>query len=129
MTVALTILAMIIPPTDRGGHAIVVPARGGPARVATNVEIGKDLASHAGWHGYQWDCLYSLWNRESGWQTSDPNPASQADGIPQANPASKMGDGWEGDAAQQIRWGLSYIAGRYGSPCDAWAHSNAHGFY
>jgi hypothetical protein len=29
----------------------------------------------------------------------------------------------------QIRWGLGYIEDRYGSPCGAWAHSQARGWY
>ena len=29
----------------------------------------------------------------------------------------------------QIWWGFYYIAGRYGSPCGAWAHSEAHNWY
>lgn len=132
MTVALCIIAMTGMPCDvaRGGHALAVPPpRGGQAIAPSNVELGQAMASDAGWFGSEWDCLYALWNRESGWQTSDPNPSSGADGIPQANPASKMGVGWEDDAAQQIRWGLGYIKGRYGAPCEAWAHSNAYGYY
>lgn len=115
----------------RGGHALTLLARGGAAQAVqeTNVQKGQRLARLAGWTGSQWLCLYQLWNRESGWQTSDPNPISDADGIPQANPASKMGEGWENDPEQQISWGLRYIRGRYGSPCDAWAHSNAYGYY
>jgi len=33
------------------------------------------------------------------------------------------------DAATQIRWGLEYIKGTYGSPCGAWAHEEATGWY
>jgi hypothetical protein len=29
----------------------------------------------------------------------------------------------------QIRWGLGYIKDRYGTPCGAWAHSQATGWY
>ena len=48
------------------------------------------------------------------------NPSSSAYGIPQALPGSKMasaGDDWANNAVTQIRWGLGYIADRYGSPC------------
>lgn len=87
------------------------------------------MAERAGWVGREWMCLYRLWNRESGWQTRDPNPISDADGIPQANPASKMGLGWETNPDQQIAWGLRYIAARYGTPCAALAHSDSNGYY
>jgi hypothetical protein len=29
----------------------------------------------------------------------------------------------------QITWGLGYIQGRYGTPCGAWAKSQASGWY
>ena len=73
----------------------------------------------------------SLWNRESGWNTHAANP-SGAYGIPQALPGSKMasaGGDWQNGYATQITWGLGYISGSYGSPCGAWAHSNAFGWY
>ncbi|MGH3238577.1 MAG: lytic transglycosylase domain-containing protein, partial [Streptosporangiaceae bacterium] len=33
------------------------------------------------------------------------------------------------DPATQIRWGLGYIASTYGTPCGAWAHETADGWY
>ena len=59
------------------------------------------------------------------------NP-SGAYGIPQALPGSKMssaGADWATSARTQIIWGLGYIAGRYGTPCGAWAHVEANGWY
>jgi hypothetical protein len=70
--------------------------------------------------------------RESGWRWNADNPNSSAYGIPQALPGSKMaaaGADWRTNPATQIRWGLSYIAGRYGTPIQALAHSNAKGWY
>ncbi|MFC2746172.1 MAG: G5 domain-containing protein, partial [Parascardovia denticolens] len=80
------------------------------------------------WGEDQFTCLVFLWQRESGWRVNAANP-SGAYGIPQALPGSKMGPGWQTDAKVQIDWGLSYIAGRYGTPCGAWGHSNATGWY
>ncbi len=40
-----------------------------------------------------------------------------------------VGADWQTNPATQITWGLGYIAGRYGTPCAAWAHSQAHGWY
>jgi hypothetical protein len=84
-----------------------------------------------GWSSGQFSCLDSLWSRESGWNVTASNPDG-AYGIPQAYPGSKMasaGPNWQTDAATQIRWGLGYIKGLYGSPCGAWAHSQATGWY
>jgi hypothetical protein len=76
-------------------------------------------------------CLVDLWNRESGWVYDAENP-SGAYGIPQALPGSKMasaGPDWQTDPATQIAWGLGYIKGIYGNPCDAWAFEEANGYY
>ncbi|HZK58258.1 MAG TPA: transglycosylase, partial [Cryobacterium sp.] len=29
----------------------------------------------------------------------------------------------------QIEWGLGYVTDRYGTPCGAWGHSEAMGWY
>ncbi len=84
-----------------------------------------------GWSG-QFSCLDALWGRESGWNVDAENPSSGAYGIPQALPASKMasaGPDWRSDAATQISWGLGYIRAQYGSPCAAWDHEEAVGWY
>ncbi len=91
----------------------------------------RQLLSSRG-EGGQFGCLDSLWGRESGWQVSASNASSGAYGIPQALPGSKMasvGPDWQSNAATQILWGLGYIDGRYGSPCAAWSHSQANGWY
>ncbi len=72
-----------------------------------------------------------LWTRESGWRVNAAN-ASGAYGIPQALPGSKMataGSDWQTSASTQIKWGLGYIKERYGSPCNAWAFWEGHGWY
>jgi hypothetical protein len=69
----------------------------------------------------QYGCLVSLWNGESGWRVDAYNP-SGAYGIPQALPGSKMasaGADWQTNPVTQVKWGLSYIAAVYGSPCNA----------
>jgi hypothetical protein len=80
----------------------------------------------------QFPCLDKLWKRESGWNHHASNSSSGAYGIPQALPGSKMGsvaDDWETNPKTQILWGLGYIKGRYGSPCEAWGHSEDKGWY
>ncbi|GAB3799297.1 transglycosylase SLT domain-containing protein [Humibacter antri] len=90
------------------------------------------MASKYGWGSDQFQCLNSLWNRESGWNYQAYNAGSGATGIPQALPGSKMasfGSDWATNAATQIAWGLSYISGSYGTPCGAWGHSQSSGWY
>jgi hypothetical protein len=82
--------------------------------------------------GSQFSCLNQLWYHESGWQVSAQNAGSGAYGIPQALPASQMasaGPDWQTNPATQIKWGLSYIQQRYGSPCGAWSHELSAGWY
>lgn len=71
----------------------------------------------------QYRCLYFLWDRESHWNYRAYNKNSGAYGIPQALPGKKMakaGSDWKTNPITQVKWGLSYIAGRYGSACRAW---------
>ncbi|WP_020119287.1 tachylectin-related carbohydrate-binding protein [Streptomyces canus] len=80
----------------------------------------------------QWACLETLWDHESNWRWNATNPSSGAYGVPQALPATKMdvaGDDWKQNPLTQIKWGLSYIDGRYGSPCNAWNFWQANNWY
>jgi resuscitation-promoting factor RpfB len=94
-------------------------------------QIAAGMVADRGWDNSQFSCLVSLWNKESGWRTDAAN-SSGAYGIPQALPGSKMasaGPDWQHNATTQITWGLNYIAGVYGTPCSAWAHSQATNWY
>jgi hypothetical protein len=42
---------------------------------------------------------------------------------------SKYGDDWRTNPATQIKWGLDYIKGRYGTPCGAWSFFQSRGWY
>jgi len=100
--------------------------------------VGRIMAADRGWGASQFNCLNLLWNRESQWNYRAANPSSSAYGIPQAlaapggAPGSKMasaGADWRTNPVTQIKWGLDYIADRYGTPCGAWGHSESVGWY
>ncbi|HVA61028.1 MAG TPA: hypothetical protein VNG13_10915 [Mycobacteriales bacterium] len=94
--------------------------------------LAETLVAGRGWYSGQWTCLDELWSRESGWRFDAVNYGSGAYGIPQALPAWKMataGPDWRTDPLTQIQWGLGYIAGTYGTPCTALAHSDWYGYY
>jgi hypothetical protein len=113
-------------PTAKPAPAAGVPDPG------TAQAIAYDMIIARGWDSTQFDCLVSLWDRESHWNVYDLNTSSGAYGIPQALPGSKMasaGADWATNPATQITWGLGYITGRYGTPCGAWDHSNADNWY
>jgi len=128
--------------TASAASAAPAPAAAPSAPVAETAAAGTDAASAQavarsmmgsyGWGDDQFSCLVSLWNRESSWDYQAENASSGAYGIPQSLPGSKMGSvgaDWRTNPTTQIIWGLGYISGRYGSPCSAWAHSEATGWY
>ncbi|MEV2276421.1 transglycosylase SLT domain-containing protein [Nocardiopsis sp. NPDC049922] len=95
--------------------------------------LARDMVLAEGWAASEFDdCLEPLWQKESNWNHTAQNPSSGAYGIPQSLPGDKMashGDDWRTNPATQIAWGIDYIKGRYGTPCEAWAHSQANGWY
>jgi hypothetical protein len=103
-----------------------------PPNPGTAQSIAYNMLSSFGWSPQsQFGCLDNVWSRESGWRYNAEN-ASGAYGIPQALPGSKMasaGSDWLTNPATQIRWGLGYIQGRYGTPCGAWAFWQGSGWY
>lgn len=101
------------------------PASGGTALAAQQYAAGQ-LGVY-GWSQDQMGPLIALWNQESGWNPWAVNPSSGAYGIPQS-----LGHGHPydlGDYVTQINWGLSYIAGRYGSPAAAEGHEQGFNWY
>ena len=124
---------------EEARRAAAAPAVSGPVASTGDNSPGaaqaaaRDImASQYGWGDGEFSCLVALWNKESGWNYQAYNASSGAFGIPQALPGSKMasaGADWQTNAATQISWGLGYIGGRYGSPCGAWDHSQAVGWY
>ena len=93
--------------------------------------IAYKLLPSFGFSTNQFGCLNDIFSRESGWRYNAEN-ASGAYGIPQALPGSKMasaGPDWQTNPTTQIKWGLGYIKGRYGTPCDAWAAWQVQGWY
>jgi hypothetical protein len=77
----------------------------------------------------QFDCLVTLWDRESQWSTVSENGDHY--GIPQGKSHWLKGK----PAYAQILWGIKYIGYRYGyagntpNVCAALAHSYAHWWY
>lgn len=80
----------------------------------------------------QFQCFSQIVKRESGWNYTATNPSSGAYGLVQALPGTKMasaGADWRTNPATQIKWGLSYMNSRYGSPCGAWSFWQSHHWY
>jgi len=127
---------------DRGSYKVIEPepekpdVANAPTAGVPDPGSAKAIAyamlKDRGWGDAEYSCLVSLWNKESGWNVNAHNASSGAHGIPQALPGNKMasvGADWMTSAKTQITWGLGYISGRYGTPCGAWASSEARGWY
>lgn len=123
------------PGAERDAYAVsrirTAPAVGTPDPGSAQA-IAYDMVLARGWDQSEYECLVALWNRESHWNVYAHNTSSGAYGIPQALPGDKMasaGADWQTNPTTQITWGLGYIAGRYGTPCAAWEHSERRGWY
>jgi hypothetical protein len=118
-------------PAGDGFPAVNFPPGSDPSP-GSNKATAKAMLGQFGFGADQWGCLEQLWQKESGWNERAMNRYSGAYGIPQSLPGSKMasaGSDWQTNAATQIKWGLGYIKGRYGTPCGAWGHSQRVGWY
>ncbi|MET3961063.1 hypothetical protein ABIE44_000997 [Marmoricola sp. OAE513] len=94
--------------------------------------LTRALMPRYGLASADFDCIDRIWTQESNWNVHADNPHSSAYGIPQALPGSKMasaGADWRNNPETQIRWGLGYIAKRYGTACSAWSFKRSHGWY
>lgn len=117
--------------TGDDAAAMFVEAAGAPD-AGTAKAYALDLLVAMKYGDDQYSCLVKLWERESNWRHTAKNRSSGAYGIPQSLPATKMateGPDYLSNPETQIRWGVKYIKGRYGSPCGALAHSDKLGWY
>ena len=99
-----------------------------PVLLERDPEVAKDFAKKQmpswGWKSdTQWQCLESLWTKESNWRPNAYNktPVYQdgeklhAGGIPQI-----LGLDPKTSVEEQINRGFIYIESRYSDPCSAW---------
>jgi len=129
--VALFILGFIflnpfhIPPDEPAQAAEVIIK---PILTERTPEASKEFAKKSlGAYGWdtpaQWECLLSLWTKESNWRPNAYNktPVYQngeklhAGGIPQI-----LGLDPDLSVEEQVTRGLIYVEHRYSNPCSAW---------
>jgi LysM repeat protein len=112
-------------PATSGEVSTVVPVST-PQHIAWSLLPASNKAA-------EYACLNLVIERESSWNVHAYNP-SGAYGIPQALPGDKMagswGQDWENSAYVQLYWMIKvYIPADYGTPCGAWQHELAYGYY
>jgi len=126
------ILRQLARVAERIAQHMPMPTAPADVEPGSNRALGYSLLIEFGFDASQWPYLNALWTRESGWNHLAENKSSGAYGIPQSLPATKMavvGPDWRSNPETQIKWGLAYIAARYGNPQGAWAHSQRFGWY
>ena len=115
--------------TSRGGTSV----RAATGTKAEYQAYAKNLCINTyGWTENDFNCLVKLVEKESSWNPNAVNKSSGAAGLFQALPASKMaseGSDYMTNYKIQVKWGLKYIKNRYGTPANAWAHSQQKGWY
>jgi hypothetical protein len=96
----------------------------------------------------QSQCASLIFEEEAQWNPHATNKTSGAYGLPQANPASKLGNwaesrakaaeetgdpetallymAWRDNPVVQAEWGVDYMIDRYGSPCAALTFRNGY---
>ena len=88
----------------------------------------RSVAKAYGWDkGAEWNALDWVISHESGWNPNADNPTSSAAGLFQK--MTSIHGPLEKTVVGQAKWGLNYIADRYGDPIGAERFWKSHGYY
>ena len=102
----------------------------GAVSSAANRAIVQSQAATRGWTGKQWAALDWLVRKESSYNNLAQNPTSSAYGLFQFLDGTWSGYGQKtSDPNLQAKYGLKYIAERYGNPMNARAFHLSHNWY
>ncbi|WP_377266781.1 transglycosylase SLT domain-containing protein [Peterkaempfera sp. SMS 1(5)a] len=117
--------------TRTSAHHQQADARTFAATTGTSAAAAKALAKSMV-PASQWASFNQIVSHESSWNMHATNAASGAYGLCQALPGSKMasaGSDWRTNPATQIKWAMTYMNDRYGSPNAAWNFWQTHHWY
>lgn len=130
-------LDLVLPPALRpsGGGTAAAPgvAPAAPSGMSGTQGAVFNAMVNAGFSPNEWGPLNSIVTRESSWNPGATNPKSGAFGLFQflGHEGDKYGamGGYSGNPGQQAVAGMQYIKDRYGSPSNAAAFWDQHGWY
>ena len=95
-----------------------------------NRRIACDLLPEHGFDSGQMSCLSTLWTLDRVLRRPKTPVRVHTEFLSAAgNKMASAGDDLAVQPATQIRWGLDYISGRYGTPCGAWSFFQANNWY
>ncbi len=130
LTVTLSLLmvghnSLFQPPLGRIPDGVIENRKATQDEKRHNKKLAKDYASAGfGWQGREWECLKSLWTRESRFDHYAKNQqGSSAFGIAQLLREKDRRPEY------QILRGLKYISHRYDTPCRAYKFFLNHNYY
>ena len=113
------------PPLGRIPDGVIESRKATQDEKDRNRKLAQDYAQAGfGWKGREWECLKSLWTRESRFDNYATNQrGSSAYGI-----AQLLGEK-DNRSEYQILRGLKYISKRHKSPCRAWNFFLKYNYY
>lgn len=114
-----------------GAVAAASPSSPGSHGLVTTAKLDAIGAKH-GWTGAQIADWMNVIKAESNGTLTDTNPTSGAYGIAQGitGPSWYAANGGSADTVDgQLTAMANYIAGRYGTPSEAWAHEQTQHWY
>jgi len=116
---------LFTPPVGRIPDGVISNRKATQDEKNHNKKLAKNYASAGfGWQGREWECLLSLWTRESRFDNFAKNQrGSSAYGI-----AQLLGER-DSRPEYQILRGLKYIDKRYQTPCKAYKFFLKHKYY
>ena len=116
---------LFTPPVGRIPDGVISNRKATQDEKNHNKKLAKNYASAGfGWQGREWECLLSLWTRESRFDNFAKNQrGSSAYGI-----AQLLGER-DSRAEYQILRGAKYISKRYQTPCKAYKFFLKHNYY
>ena len=88
-------------------------------------QIAQRLVSQA-FGAYQFTAFDKVITHESNWNTGALNQSSGACGLAQALPCKNL---IRQSPEDQVKWAITYITQRYGTPEKAWNHELAYNWY
>ncbi|ASW89587.1 transglycosylase SLT domain-containing protein [Mycobacterium marseillense] len=127
-------------PQDKAGSSSVIApwltqdgAKAAPSGMTGPKGSVFNAMINAGFPASEFSAVDSIVSRESSWNPGATNPSSGAYGLFQflGHQGDKYGalGGYSGDPGQQATAGMAYIKDRYGTPSNAKAFWDSHGWY
>ena len=121
---------LFTPPVGRIPDGVIENRKATQNEKNHNKKLAKDYAQAGfGWQGREWECLLSLWTRESRFDHHARSRDGQGRVISSAYGIAQLLGEKDSRPEYQILRGLKYIDKRYYTPCRAYKFFLKHNYY